>query len=347
MVAISVQLRQYGDCLSSTPIRNFRQLYLSRSIFLASRLFTIQKERLQNDLRARLDMSTTTLLAFFKYNSEKEDGREYLYQEFPEHFVYERHKGWSPRKQRFSIGRMWSASPFNGERYYLRLLLTVVRGARSFEDLRTVDGVEYPTFKGACITLRLLEDDGEWIAMFRDGQAFMTGRAFRHLFALALQHTTLTHPLGIWEEFKESFCDDLAHLLVTGAVLVPAGGEEMGEGLTYDYGLYHIQEFLNEYGRSLTKFGLPQAVLDWRQNGHQIAGSGGMGEERDYNREQEQTLFDSMREKAMSRTLSNKSPLVPSSSMAQLVQARPFSTTVSAVISVLKGRLCCASHPPG
>ena len=65
---------------------------------------------------------------------------------------------------------MWSASPFNGERDYLRLLLTVVRGPRSFEDLRTVDGVQYPTFKGACIALRLLEDDGEWIAMFRDGR---------------------------------------------------------------------------------------------------------------------------------------------------------------------------------
>ena len=255
------------------------------------------EQEASDNLRQRLDMSTTTLLAFFKYNSEREDGRQYLYQEFPEHYVYERNKGWKTRKQRFSIGRMWSASPFNGERYYLRLLLTVVRGARSFEDLRTIDGVEYPTFKSACIALRLLEDDGEWIAMFRDGRAFMTGRAFRHLFALALQHTTLSNPLIIWEEFKEVLCDNLAHLLVTGGVVVPAGGEEMGAGLAYDYGLYHIQQFLNEYGRSLSDFGLPQPALDWRQNGNQAAGNGGMGEERDYDREQEQMLFDSMREK--------------------------------------------------
>ena len=45
-----------------------------------------------DDLRQRLDMSTTTHLAFFKYNSEKEDGRQYLYQEFPEHYVYEHNK---------------------------------------------------------------------------------------------------------------------------------------------------------------------------------------------------------------------------------------------------------------
>ena len=128
-----------------------------------------------DELRQLLDMSTITLLAFFRYNSVKEDGRQYFYQEFPEHYVYERNMGWKPKKQRFSIGRMWSASPFNRERYYLRLLLTVVRGTRSFQDLRTVDGIEYPTFKSGCIALRLLEDDGEWIAMFRDGQAFMTG----------------------------------------------------------------------------------------------------------------------------------------------------------------------------
>ena len=70
-----------------------------------------------NELRQRLDMLTTTLLAFFKYNAEKEDGRQYLHQKFPEQYLYELNKGWKLRQQRFSIGHMWSASPFNGERY--------------------------------------------------------------------------------------------------------------------------------------------------------------------------------------------------------------------------------------
>ena len=125
----------------------------------------------------------------------------------------------------------------------------------------------------------------------------MTGRAFRHLFALALQHTALTNPLAIWEEFKEGFCDDLAPLLVIGAVAVPAGGEDIGASLAYNYGLYHIQEFLNEYGKSLAEFGLPQPVLDWRQNVNQAGGNVGIGEKLEYYRVQEQMLFDSMREK--------------------------------------------------
>jgi len=184
-----------------------------------------------------------------------------------------------------------------GDRYYLRLLLTVVRGAKSFEDLRTVDGIQCETFKGACIALRLLEDDGQWIAMFRDAQEFMTGSAFRHLFALALQHTTITNPLAIWEEFRESFCDDLAHLLVTGTVIIPVGGEDMRAGLAHDYGLYHIQDFLKEYGKSLVEFGLPQQVLDWRQRENGGVENARMGEELEYDMVQEQVLSDSMQQK--------------------------------------------------
>ena len=58
-----------------------------------------------------------------------------------------------------------------GERYYLRLLFTVVRGATSFENLRTVDGIVFPTFKEACISLGLLENDGEWWLNFVKGQS--------------------------------------------------------------------------------------------------------------------------------------------------------------------------------
>jgi len=258
-------------------------------------LFSVQGD--QGDLHEQCDRSTTTLLAFFKYNTENADGRGYLYHEFPEHYVYERKVGWKPRSQQFAIGRMWSVSPFMRERYYLRLLRTVVCGARSFEDLRTVDRIQHRFFKQACIALRLLEDDDEWIAIFRDALGFMTGRSCRHLFALALQHTTIPNPLSIWEEFREGFCDDLPHLLVTGRLLVPVGGDGRGAGLAHDYALYHIQLFLNEYGRSLEEFGLPQPVLDWRLRENGVEGNVRIGEEMGYNMVQEQELFESMHEK--------------------------------------------------
>jgi len=66
---------------------------------------------------------------------------------------------------------------------------------------------------------------------------------------------------------------------VTGRVRVPVGGEGMGAGLAHDYGLYHIQEFLNAYGKSLLEFGLPQPALVWRQKDERVVGNVMMGEE--------------------------------------------------------------------
>lgn len=40
------------------------------------------------ELRERLEGARSTLMAFFEYNSAQEDGRGFLYQEFPEHYVY-------------------------------------------------------------------------------------------------------------------------------------------------------------------------------------------------------------------------------------------------------------------
>ena len=247
-------------------------------------------------LRQRMDSSLTTLLAYFKYNLAKTDGRQYLYHEFPIHYVYVRNEGWKPRTQRMSIGRMYAASPFMGERYYLRLLLTVVRGATSFEHLRTVDGIVYETFKAACIALRLLEDDGEWIAMFRDGQTFMTGHALRDLFAMALQHTTISNPLQIWQQFGHSFCDDLSNLLRRGRVNIPAEGDTMDNELSLDYGLYQIQQLLNEYGKSLAEYGLPEPVLEWRDMEGPIVGNTLVREEMEYEWGQQQELAEEMRQ---------------------------------------------------
>ncbi len=66
------------------------------------------------------------------------------------------------RKRGFAIGRMYYAHPTSGEHYYLRMLLNYVKGATSYEHLRIVDGTEHNTFKYACITMGLLEDDNEW-----------------------------------------------------------------------------------------------------------------------------------------------------------------------------------------
>lgn len=52
--------------------------------------------------------------------------------------------------------------PVAGELNFLRMLLNVVKGAASYEYIRTIDGVTYQTFQETCKVLGLLENDREW-----------------------------------------------------------------------------------------------------------------------------------------------------------------------------------------
>jgi hypothetical protein len=40
------------------------------------------------ELQQQMDNARSTLMAFFQYNTEYEDGQQYLYQEFPTYYIY-------------------------------------------------------------------------------------------------------------------------------------------------------------------------------------------------------------------------------------------------------------------
>ena len=58
-----------------------------------------------------------------------------------------------------SVGRIYYAHPASGQKYYMRMLLNVVKGCTSFEDIRKVNGVVYKSYKAACEALGFLDDD--------------------------------------------------------------------------------------------------------------------------------------------------------------------------------------------
>ena len=105
------------------------------------------------DVRRVLDaqgVEKSMLTEFFKANQEFSWTQSLLYREFPEYAVWQStSKNWKPRQQCTQVGRIISAHPAEGERYYLRVLLNHVRGPTSYEYLRTVEGIVYPTFREA------------------------------------------------------------------------------------------------------------------------------------------------------------------------------------------------------
>ncbi|WOH09633.1 hypothetical protein DCAR_0729091 [Daucus carota subsp. sativus] len=103
----------------------------------------------------------TQLEAFFLLNQNDPNARQYLYDEIPQHYVWnDSDHVWNLRKRGKQIGRLAYCSA--GELWYLRLLLSKVRGPTSFECLRTVKGKLFATFHEACQEYGLLDSDKEW-----------------------------------------------------------------------------------------------------------------------------------------------------------------------------------------
>ncbi|XP_071738718.1 uncharacterized protein [Rutidosis leptorrhynchoides] len=90
-------------------------------------------------LLQRPSIKETMFTQWFELNKQDPNARSLTYSKIPKEYVWNNDaKEWAPRKLRPSIGRIVYSNPASGERYYLRMLLNIVKGARSFEELRTV-----------------------------------------------------------------------------------------------------------------------------------------------------------------------------------------------------------------
>ncbi|XP_072087196.1 uncharacterized protein [Arachis hypogaea] len=116
------------------------------------------------DVARKASVKESMFLGWFEANKKYNEARSLTYAEFSSKFVWKpAPRKWYPRKSHSVIGQIFFVPPGSGEIYYLRLLLNFVRGPTSYEEIRTIDGVLYSTFRDACYTQGLLDDDKEYI----------------------------------------------------------------------------------------------------------------------------------------------------------------------------------------
>ncbi|XP_061347837.1 uncharacterized protein LOC133293306 [Gastrolobium bilobum] len=145
-------------------------------------------------------------------NKKYPEGRNLTYAEYPTQFVYkESMHEWHPRKQGFSIGRINHFSANNGEDSYLRTLLNFQKGCASYEDLRTVNGVLFPTYKDACYSLGLLDDDNEYIDAIKEASSWGSATYLRNLFALLLFGNSMNKPENVFQKCWELLSNDVLY----------------------------------------------------------------------------------------------------------------------------------------
>ncbi|CAG8755002.1 13374_t:CDS:2, partial [Cetraspora pellucida] len=168
-------------------------------------------------------------------------------------FVFDRkRKEWKPRQRGNTIGCMYFIHPQAEERYYLHLLLNIVRGAISFSHLRTVNNIEYPTFKDACEALGMLQNDNEWDECLNEAQQIKPRFQMRYLFAVILMFCNSTYPELLWNKYITAFSDDILFQCRTEAE--NDTNYTFTENDVYNIALNQLESILLKNGTTLAHF---------------------------------------------------------------------------------------------
>ena len=139
---------------------------------------------------------------------EAVNAADLLYPKVGEHYVLAK-GAWKKRVigKNKVICRMYAVSPLDRERYFLRLLLLHVRGPKSFEDLKTVNGILFRSFHEAAKMRGLLEDNEEWSKCLTEAAAQQMPSSLRQLFSIILIFCNSVNPTA--DELFDRHKDDL------------------------------------------------------------------------------------------------------------------------------------------
>uniref|UniRef100_A0A0M3IC53 ATP-dependent DNA helicase n=1 Tax=Ascaris lumbricoides TaxID=6252 RepID=A0A0M3IC53_ASCLU len=195
---------------------------------------------------AALERSRTRrsqLEAFFELNTTDPTARQYTYLDIPKHFRWdEKNCRWVRRLRKDKIlSRIYTVKARFVEKFCLRMLLKYVKGPRSFEDVRTVNGHTYPSFFDACVTLGLSVADTVWEDSLAEVCAYRMPRQARQCFAAMISFGAIPDAPRLWQLFKAQMVDRDPH----------RSTEQLERRA-----LRHIQRILNAAAQDLRSYGI-------------------------------------------------------------------------------------------
>uniref|UniRef100_A0A0R0F7N8 Helitron helicase-like domain-containing protein n=1 Tax=Glycine max TaxID=3847 RepID=A0A0R0F7N8_SOYBN len=154
-----------------------------------------------DDVLSKPSISDSKFISWMNTNQNFVEGRNLTYAEFVSKFVYSKKKRCCHlMKKGYTIGRLLWVPPITSKLFYLRMMLTICKGPTSFEDLRIVGNVQYPTYREACFTMGFLQNDKEFIEAIKEAKDWSSAHYIRKLFVLLLLTTTMNKPEQVWDQ---------------------------------------------------------------------------------------------------------------------------------------------------
>ncbi|KAG2789438.1 hypothetical protein PC116_g2271 [Phytophthora cactorum] len=159
----------------------------------------------------------TMLTRFFELCAseapENQVAKSALYQDIPKLFRWDtKAKRWVRRKRYQAVlGLRIHVYPRDMQRFYMRVLLCHRKGPTSFENLRTVDGVTYDSYRKGAPHAGYLEDDSEWVDCMTEASQFRMPYQLRQLFATIIVYSQVVEVGALWEEFYDDLSLDFGY----------------------------------------------------------------------------------------------------------------------------------------
>ncbi|GJS75313.1 G-type lectin S-receptor-like serine/threonine-protein kinase [Tanacetum coccineum] len=208
------------------------------------------------DVLNKPTVGLSMFMAWMERNKVDAHAHTLTYVEFPTSYVWNiSSRKWTPRKQRKCIGRIHYVPISTGYSYYLRVLLNKVRGRTSHEDIRTVNGILYPSYKEACYALGLLDDDKEYVEAIEEASKWATAASLRSLFVRMFLSNTLSKPDFVWTMTWKYLSDDV---LYKQRIVLKKPDLQLEPEVVKNLALFEIEQLLRRNGSTLKKMdGMP------------------------------------------------------------------------------------------
>ena len=190
-------------------------------------------------------------------------GPDLLYSEYPRYYAWSNNQ-WKRRTKLsvWQIGRMHTAHPSQGQRWFLRILLNHVKGATSFVHLLEYQDIVYNCFKKRCAAQDLLEDDKEWDKALKEASEMNSSPQMRRLFAILLKEVHPTQPLLLWKKYRKYMIDDMIHKFCKmqrkKSVLI----QKHIRKSMYSSALFEICSILEDYGINPSRYDLEKPLKE-------------------------------------------------------------------------------------